>query len=91
MSRSTKHSAQAPQAKTAWDAFVKASPNTHCNQGICMRWVALVLAELAQETKEDDRATFGVDKAMWTAAIKAAGYVDQPFVRVKPSAGRGKK
>lgn len=73
----------AAQAKTAWKAFVKASPNTRCKQGICMRWIALVLAELAHATKDEDRATFGVDEAMWTAAIAASGYVDRPFVPVK--------
>jgi len=81
----------ASQAKTAWAAFVKASVNTHCKQGICMRWVALVLAELAEATNENDRATFGVDEATWTAAIQAAGYVDQVYVRAKPRAGEGAK
>jgi len=74
----------AKQASTAWLAFVKASPNTGCAFGVSMRWVARVLAELADATKDEDRASFGIDPTMWATAIERAGYVDEkPLVRRK--------
>jgi hypothetical protein len=79
-----------PQGAAAWTAFINASPNTHCANGISMRWVAKVLAELAQAKKDADAASFEVDEAMLVAAIRAAGFMDLPSVQSKRRKGKSR-
>lgn len=75
----------ASQSEYVWDAFMTASPNTHLRRGLSMNWVARLLAEFAQATRDNDLPIFDPTSKMWSLALRAIGYCDnhRPLRRAK--------
>lgn len=75
----------ARQAPVVFTAFIELSPQTKGSRGLSMQWVASAVAELADATRESDRASFCPTLQDWKEAIKSSGYIDFPPVLRKKS------